>query len=81
MTSGWRVLEWLPRADKYKEWMARKSLLGHYIPAAEPRPIPDNAFVHESVIRRMDQLPSYRPANLPAHYQIVRADANADGRT
>jgi hypothetical protein len=41
------------------------------IPAAEPRPIPDNAFVHESVVRRMDQLPTYRPLNLPAHYQVV----------
>jgi len=71
MTSGWRVLEWLPKADKYKEWTARKSLLGHYIPAAEPRPIPDNAFVHESVVQRMDQLPTYRPVNLPAHYQVV----------
>jgi uncharacterized protein (DUF2235 family) len=80
MTSGWRVLEWLPKADKYKEWTARKSLLGHYIPAAEPRPIPDNAFIHESVLQRMDKVPTYRPVNLPVHYQVLPAEANADGR-
>jgi uncharacterized protein (DUF2235 family) len=71
MTSGWRLLEWLPKADKYKEWMARKSLLGHYIPAAEPRPIPDDALVHESVVQRINQVSTYRPVNLPARYQVV----------
>jgi uncharacterized protein (DUF2235 family) len=71
MTAGWRVLEWLPKADKYKEWPARKSFLGHYVPAAEPRPIPDNAFVHESVVQRTNQVPTYRPVNLPTRYQVV----------
>jgi hypothetical protein len=41
------------------------------IPAAEPRPILDDAFVHESVVQRMNQLPTYRPVNLPARYQVV----------
>src|SRR6266851_6183351 len=40
MSAAWRVLEFIPKADKYKEWKARQSLLGHYIPDAEPRPIP-----------------------------------------
>jgi hypothetical protein len=71
ITAGWRVLEWLPKADKYKEWPARKSFLGHYVPAAEPRPIPDNAFVHESVVQRTNQVPTYRPVNLPTRYQVV----------
>jgi hypothetical protein len=53
------VLEWLPKADKYKEWTARKSLLDDYIPAAEPRLIPDNAFIHESVLQRLDAVPTY----------------------
>jgi hypothetical protein len=59
MRSSWRVLEWLPKADKYKEWTARKSLLDDYIPAAEPRLIPDNAFIHESVLQRLDAVPTY----------------------
>jgi uncharacterized protein (DUF2235 family) len=79
MTAGWRVLEWIPKANKYKEWPARKSVLGHYIPAAEPRPIPDNAFVHESVIRRTEQVPAYRPVNLPPRYQVVPMDAGTVG--
>jgi uncharacterized protein (DUF2235 family) len=71
MSAAWRVLEFIPKADKYKEWKARKSFLGHYIPDAEPRPIPDDAFVHESVVKRMQAVPNYRPVNMPAHYQTI----------
>jgi uncharacterized protein (DUF2235 family) len=55
MTGGWRVLEWLPKAVKYRDWTKRNSLFGHYIPASEPRTIPENAFIHESVVQRMEQ--------------------------
>jgi uncharacterized protein (DUF2235 family) len=71
MTAGWRILEWIPKADQYKEWPARKSVLGHYIPDAEPRPIPPDAFVHESVIKRMHTVVNYQPVNMPARYQMV----------
>ncbi len=68
---GWRALECIPKSDKYKEWPARKSFLGHYFPAAEPRPIPENAFVHESVATCLKVVPGYRPINLPSQYRIV----------
>jgi hypothetical protein len=64
------LLEYIPKADKYKEWQARKSCLGYYIPNAEPRFIPLDSFVHESVVKRMEVVPNYRPINLPARYQI-----------
>jgi uncharacterized protein (DUF2235 family) len=71
MTAAWRILEWIPKADHYKEWPARKSALGHYIPDAEPRPIPPDAFVHESVIKRMHTVANYQPVNMPARYRMV----------
>ena len=61
----------MPKKDKYKEWKSRHSLLGHYIPDAEPRVIPEDAFVHESVVERMDAVKDYRPVNLPPHPRIV----------
>lgn len=70
MTAVWRGLEWIPKSDTYKEWSARKSWFGHYIPKAEPRPIPPNSFIHESVVDRMKAVPAYRPVNLPESYQI-----------
>ena len=71
MTVPWRMVEWLPKADKYKEWMMRKSIMSHYLPDAEPRPIPSNAFIHKSVLHRMEAVPAYRPVNFPAEYQVV----------
>jgi uncharacterized protein (DUF2235 family) len=70
MSWAWRILEYIPKVDKYKEWKARKSYLGYYIPDAEPRPIPSDAFIHESVVKRMQAVPTYRPINLPTSYQV-----------
>jgi uncharacterized protein (DUF2235 family) len=80
---AWWILEWLPKREKWKEWPERKCFLGWYIPDAEPRPIPEGAIIHRSVIERMAKLPSYRPVNLPASYAIEEgptpplADAHA----
>jgi uncharacterized protein (DUF2235 family) len=71
MSLAWRLLEYFPKADKYKEWKSRQSFLGHYIPDAEPRPIPENAFVHESVVKRMEAVSKYRPINFPSHHRLV----------
>ena len=71
MTKIWRSLEWIPKADKYKEWSARQSWLGHYIPNMEPRPIPRDAYIHESAINRMKEVSAYQPINLPSHYQVI----------
>jgi uncharacterized protein (DUF2235 family) len=71
LTAPWRVLEYIPKSDAYKECPSRPSWLGHYIPDGEPRCIPDDAFVHESVVQRMDAVKDYRPLNLPAHPRII----------
>lgn len=71
MTKAWRTLEWLPKSDKNKEWSARRSWLGYYLPNAEPRSIPANAYIHESVTDRMKAVPAYKPVNLPSSYQII----------
>jgi uncharacterized protein (DUF2235 family) len=67
----WWILEYLPKKDKYKEWPERKSRFGFYIPDAEPRLVPEDAFIHESVVKRMDAVPAYRPVNLPSRFQTV----------
>jgi hypothetical protein len=40
------------------------------LPDAEPRPIPEDAIIHRSVVDRIAKVPSYRPINLPASYAI-----------
>jgi len=71
MSAAWRLLEFFPKADKYKEWQARKSWLGFYIPDAEPRLIPMDAFIHESVFKRIEAVSEYQPVNMPSRYQTV----------
>jgi uncharacterized protein (DUF2235 family) len=74
----WWILEFLPKRKKWQEWPQRKSLLGWYIPDAEPRPIPgapltpipEKPVIHRSVLDRMARDSSYRPINLPADYAI-----------
>lgn len=71
MTAAWRVLEYLPKKAKYKEWPERKVYFGFYIPDCEPRVIPEGAHVHESVLKRMAVEPDYRPVNMPKDYVTV----------
>lgn len=71
LAGAWWPLEWLPKADRYKEWTARRSLLGHYIPDGEPRLVPEGASIHASVEQRMVAVPAYRPTNLPTTYVNV----------
>jgi uncharacterized protein (DUF2235 family) len=81
LTGAWRLLEWLPKSDKYKEWPERTSVLGHYLPQGEPRVIPPGALIHQSVIARMKAVPSYRPVNMPDAYEVVEMpDAPAGSR-
>ncbi|CCE03786.1 DUF2235 domain-containing protein [Bradyrhizobium sp. STM 3809] len=71
MTAAWRLLEYLPKSAKYKEWPERTVHFGFYIPNCEPRFIPDGAFIHESVLMRIAESTDYRPINLPATYERV----------
>lgn len=64
-------IEFFPKRAKLKEWAERKVKFGFYIPASEPRVIPDGAFIHQSVIDRMDTIPDYTPINMPKKYEVV----------
>ena len=69
LTGAWWLLEFIPKAAKYKEWPRRQVHFGFYIPDGEPRPIPEGAVIHESVTRRMEKIPAYRPVNFPLKYE------------
>jgi hypothetical protein len=83
LTGLWWILEFLPKKEKYREWLKRKCFLGWYIPDAEPRPIPgapltptpEVPIIHRSVLERMAQIPSYQPINFPADYSIEEGPA------
>jgi uncharacterized protein (DUF2235 family) len=86
LSGAWWILEYIPKSATYKEWPARPTYFGWYIPDAEPRFIPDGAIIHESAVLRMDAMPSYRPVNLPKHFEKfpmpvppVHASAEAAG--
>lgn len=70
LTWGWLPLEWLPKRAARREWPRRMSLLGLYLPRAEPRPIEEGALVHYSVFDRIAQCSDYRPVNLPAREKV-----------
>jgi hypothetical protein len=55
MNVAWRFLEWLPKRAKWREWPSRRILGGRYLPRAEPRLIPEGAWIHRSVLDRMDR--------------------------
>jgi uncharacterized protein (DUF2235 family) len=72
MNIGWRILEMIPKSDRYKEWPQRESVMGFYIPNAEPRPIAENVYIHESVFENIALAKTDRhPDNLPKTYQVV----------
>jgi uncharacterized protein (DUF2235 family) len=70
MNAAWRILEWLPKRATWREWPSRRILAGQYLPRAEPRLIPEGAWIHRSVLDRMDRDSSYRPVNLPGNYSV-----------
>jgi uncharacterized protein (DUF2235 family) len=71
MNATWRAIEYFPKKDKYREWPERKSTLGFYIPAAEPRLIPEGALIHQSALDKIAQDPNYKPVNIPKNYQTI----------
>jgi hypothetical protein len=71
MTWGWRLLEWIPKSARWREW-PRPELAGFYLPLAEPRLITNEQtmpIIHRSVVDRMSKT-SYRPENFPARYAV-----------
>jgi len=67
---GWRVLEWLPKGAKWREWQSRPTIFGYYLPLGEPRMMSANDLVHHSVFDRMQALPDYLPQNLLPKEQV-----------
>lgn len=67
----WLLVEWLPRQEKYKAWPFRKSRWGFYTPACEPRFIKEGAYLHHSVVNKLQQDPTYKPINIPKTYETV----------
>lgn len=70
MTLGWRPLEYLPKLVHRREWSRRRSMFNMYLPLKEPRLVPDDALIHESVLQRIEQVPAYQPLNLPKSYGV-----------
>jgi uncharacterized protein (DUF2235 family) len=62
----WRIAEFVPK--RHYNW--RKRCEERRLNLFRPRSIPEDAFVHESVAQRVEACASYRPTNLPRHYQI-----------
>ena len=84
LTAGWKVLEWLPKQEKWREWPERQCFLGWYFPRGEPRPVPEGAIIHQSVVDRIAGVPSYQPVNIPSSYTIEAGPtppAEPDGQT
>ena len=71
LKGAWWILEFIPKSAKYKEWPERQTHFGFYIPDAEPRLIPEDAFIHDSAFLRKDAGIGYNPINLPSRHQAV----------
>lgn len=69
MSLAWRVIEYLPKSRRWKQFLEKSASNGIYFPRAEPRKIEDGAFLHRSVIDRLAT--GYKPINLPAGYQVA----------
>ncbi len=65
MSLSWRALEIFPKRVSRREWPARRSRLGLYLPLGEPRHIGDEALLHDSVNERIEKRADYRPINVP----------------
>lgn len=70
LTRRWWLLEYWPKRDRFREWPGRKQALGLYLPMGEPRPIPEGAHIHQSVLDRIAACDDYRPVNLPASFKV-----------
>jgi hypothetical protein len=69
MNAAWEILEWLPKEQKYREWPANHGVHGWYLPRSEPRFIPEEAIIHQSVIDRKANT-SYQPVNMPRSFTV-----------
>ena len=69
----WRAVEFLPRRVPSSSWRHGGKGGGIYLPLSDPRFIPEDALIHQSVVDRLNGMPAdgpYRPRNLPKNYRI-----------
>lgn len=69
-SGGWKLLEYVPKRTKWREWTARRNIFGLYFPRGEPRPMAPGEWIHESVATRMAN--GYAPINLGRDATIYR---------
>ncbi|MBE71474.1 MAG: hypothetical protein CMO07_12300 [Thalassospira sp.] len=75
LTTGWRLLEFLPKNAHRQEWHERKIWWKRfYFPRGEPRHIPPDSLIHISAIERFKDNEKERPRNWPASYVIEKAE-------
>jgi uncharacterized protein (DUF2235 family) len=78
MNGAWSLLEFIPKRTKWRDGLRGCSVLGQYIPLSELRRINEDAWVHYSVLDRIDADRSYRPFNLPPRGKInIEGNASA----
>ncbi len=65
----WRLAEFYPKVHRVK--IGSKEYKTELRPNLfRRRRIPDCAVIHESVVRRLADMPKYRPSNLPENYEV-----------
>jgi hypothetical protein len=74
LAGWWKLAEYYPKrvrrkveaADGTEQWETfQRSNRFH------PRRIPEGSLIHESVLKRRDDVAAYKPKNLPKEYQTV----------
>ena len=79
VTGFWRILEYIPKSKKYRNWTERRSLFGYYLPLKEPRFIEEGAVISESADILHNSSSQYRPINYPSkfsHWPIPKKSKN-----
>ena len=66
----WGALEVIPKRLKWRQRPKHIGLLRLSLPLAESRFIPDNAIIHESAVRRREQVAAYCPVDWLAHFAV-----------
>lgn len=75
LTWGWKLLEFLPKRARHREWQERKIWLkSFYFPRAEPRQIPVNSLIHTSSLERYKGEDTEHPVNWPCSHQIEKME-------
>jgi uncharacterized protein (DUF2235 family) len=77
LTLGWKALEVWPKSEAVRDWKGRRCLFGYYLPLGEPRAIQEEAFIHESAVRRRES-GAYKPINFPTSFEVVPMEGMND---